>query len=165
MILLIFIIVSILVIIVKVIYSRKDSPTTDTGNIELGVFYSLEDKPAAARILQLSKAAAYNIQTKEELQNKTKIATTLFEERLVTDNYLRSLLNLDEELILEKIIIENEAETIKAGGRDVVFAEASKVPAYPNAIKKKKYFDEGLYLKRREMFLSKLAPKEISNNA
>lgn len=160
MIMVIFSIASILIVGAAVAMKRMNRKGAEIGNKELEIFYEMEDEPQAAQMRQLIKAARASADAKEAIEKKIESVSQLHDDKLVSDDYINGLTQASEELVIEKILIENEAEMLRPGARDTIFAEAARLPAQPKELaSKKKSFDEALYIKRKEMLVGALRAK------
>ncbi|KAI4291362.1 hypothetical protein PAPHI01_0636 [Pancytospora philotis] len=148
MILLILLAASGLIVAVAV-YNKKTQSPDSCGNPELEAFYDAEEVATALRLKKLLRAARYTIDSTELLEDKLESVTSMHKARLVSDEYYNGIASARDDLVIEKILIETEAEGLKAGARDALFSEASRLPRIrQDAAQKVKYFDEGIFLKR-----------------
>ncbi|KAI5150312.1 hypothetical protein ENBRE01_1422 [Enteropsectra breve] len=132
---------------------RKSTEEPETSNTELLEFYNMSDSPVPVQMKQLLKAARFCITSIEALKNKLRSVVSLYEQRLVSDEYYNSILAQINELTLEKLLIEDEAEYLATGFKDSIFSEAMKMNYSEKAAENKKtrLIDESLYMKRLEM--------------
>ncbi|OQS54674.1 hypothetical protein EHP00_2048 [Ecytonucleospora hepatopenaei] len=78
---------------------------------------------------QLLKAAKYLITTSEYIRNKEESAEILYEQDLLSDRYMNKIKKvLEEQVFVEKCLIQQQAEEIKAGYGDTIFSEAYALP-------------------------------------
>lgn len=160
MILVIFTVASLLMIAVALLTKRPKPEVEYEGNAELRKFYEAEGEPAGHRMRQLARAARLSMDHSESLVQQIEAVSHLHDERLVSDDYFGVFLTRKDNLVIERILIENEAEMLRPGSKDTLFAEASKMPRTEHkAPQRKKYFDEALYLKRKEILQEKLRAK------
>lgn len=139
------------------ITKRKKESDTSSRNTDLLIFYNSYGEPINQRVKYLIKAAKTLIDDGSKLSDKMGEITYLHDEKIVSDEYYNSIKNLEEELEIEKIMIENEAECLKSGFKEIIFSEAAKLPNSDLSRNKKlKLFDEALYLKRKEALMKDL---------
>ena len=148
---------SALILAAATAYSRRERKHVDTGNTELDAFYAMESEPSLVQMRQLTKAARCSLDGKRTLERQIQTLSMLHEEGLVSDGYYNDALRQDEELVVEKIIIEGDAEMLQPGSKDTIFADAAKLPSTEKCAQKKKFFDEAPYLKKREIFMGKVS--------
>lgn len=160
MVLLFFIVLSAAVVLGRLLYNKLSDDGFNTNNPELEAFYSMSDETVSSQMRQLMRAAAHNMSAKDTTTEKIRSVSILCAERLVSDGYYKSFIRMDEELSVEKVIIETEAESLQPGSGELVFSEATKIKNSQTADKKKRMFDEALFLKRYEIFLNRLSGKE-----
>lgn len=165
MILAVVVLASALILAVSAVHSRRRKRHSGPENAELSLFDTMREEPVAAQLRQLAKAARLNLDAKQAVERRMPTIAALHEEGLVSDGYYSAHLRQEEELAVEKIIIEGEAEALRPGAKDTIFAEASRLPAAEKPAKKKRLFDEALYLKKHELFMNKMSPRAAAGGA
>ncbi len=155
MILLIFVIISAGIIAMGFLRNCINTSGSDTGNKELATYYLMDKQSKSAKMEQLVKAAAFTLNNINE--QGLDVLNELAEERLVSSKYLKQVVDLEKELILERMIIKNEAEMLMPGSGNEIFDKARKIKIPKPEPKRINMFDEKLYLKRKEIFFNLLS--------
>ncbi|KAI5169326.1 hypothetical protein PAEPH01_0618 [Pancytospora epiphaga] len=158
MILAIFVVFSLLVIAIPILTRRRLPEADLSDNAELNKYYDMEGEQPVQLMRQLVKAARMSMDNSDYLVQKMESLSRLHDERLVSDDYFNSFIAKKDNLVIERIMIENEAEMLRPGSKDAIFAEAAKLPRQEHkaSSQKKRYFDEAIYLKRRDILKGKL---------
>ena len=160
MFLVIFLLLSLAVLVGRSAYAKMLTTPPAPVNPELDEFYAAPEDQKATRIRQLIRAAAYNRKQADELKDRLMDVQALCDQRLLSVNYYNRLIELSEELALEKFLIEQEAEAFRPELKETLHSEAAKV-SFPTE-KKRRGFDEAVYAKRYELFLGKRSEKGVS---
>lgn len=135
-------------------FLRNTNKTEHSSNRELEKFYSLGNEPVIVQSKQLVLAAKETLQKLNKIAELRESVSELFEEQVVSDRFFRKFRDAEEELIVEKTIVENEAEALRPGAKEQIFAEAGKsVNLEMLGSKKKQIFDEALFLKKQETLM------------
>lgn len=143
--------------------SKKNTDSLDDENTELDIFYSLENEPSLVQIRQLLKAARANMDANVSVESQLGPVKELYRDGLVSEKNYNNLLQKLEDISVEKILIENEAEMLRPGFKDTIFTEAAKLPSQGKNYKKKKFFDETLFLKKRDIFISSFKKENVQS--
>lgn len=155
MILPIFLLISAGIIVTALLSPKKPQTTTASPNEELEAFYAADTQVPAQLLRQLMKAARVHISRALRLKQRMEVASQLCHEKLISSAYYERLVREDEDLALERFLIEDEAEGLQPGFKDHVMNEARRLPE-PAAPPKKRFFDEALYAKRAEVLMTAL---------
>jgi len=148
--------IALLLLGAAIITRAKESGATETINTELSMYYEMETNNVGELTRQLAKAAKISIMEFTEHLKKMEIIEKLHGEGLVSDGYYYGQLKYGQNLAIEKMMIENEAESIKEGYKDVVYNEARKINLGSIEKKKVHYFDCELYNKRQEVIRERM---------
>lgn len=163
LIIIISLICSALIILVSFFLKNKTTTSLNACNEDLNKFYSMFNEPVNVQLKQLILAAKSVIKRLNSLSKERETIVSLFEDRVLSDKFQKKYQDEEEELIIEKTIIENEAEQLKQGSQEQVFSEASKMVSYEMmGTKKKRIFDEGMFLKKRESLLKDLKNRVVA---
>lgn len=120
-----------LIIILVSVKLRKKVHSSETINKELIKYF---DEVYSANInvkkTQLLRAAKYLIEISEDVKCKQEKANTLYKQGILSDDYM-DLINkrMENEIFIEKCLIQREAEELKAGFGDIIFSEANTLPS------------------------------------
>lgn len=135
-------------VIVYTVFTKHTAETYDTDNVELLKYFEListPDKHSAAtftnmRRQQLLKAAKYLIEISEYVRRKESSAEDLYKNHnLLSEEYMKKITKLlEEQIFVEKCLIQREAEEIKNNYGEIVFSEAN---ALPNTLKREKTYE------------------------
>jgi len=128
---------------------RKRSHKLSDSNEDLLKFYDLLDEPASVQLKQLVLAAGNTLRRLYAVSAEKEAMAVLFEERVLSEESFRRVSAAEEDLVIEKALIEDEADALRSGAGEQVFAEAGKHLG-GESVKKRKVFDEALFLKKRE---------------
>lgn len=119
------------VIILVSMKLRKKNNFPETINKELIKYFS-EAYFASVNVkkAQLLKAAKYLIEVSEDIKYKQEKADVLYKQGLLSDDYM-DLINkrMENEIFVEKCLIQREAEELKVGFGDIIFSEANTLPS------------------------------------
>ncbi|KAM0680355.1 hypothetical protein GINT2_001411 [Glugoides intestinalis] len=138
-----------MILTIALLIKRRSPKQPESNNKELDKFYEMFEEPVGAQIKQLTLAAKTTLRNLSQLSKEKMVASRLFEERIVSDRFYNKFKSMEEELIVEKTLIENEADFLRAGAKESLFSEASKLAnAELLGSKKQKIFDEALFLKK-----------------
>lgn len=125
-------------------------------NEELEKYYSIPYDQTNLKMKQLLEAAKHTIRQLEKYSDENKIITELYDDRVLSDDFFNKFKKIEENLIVEKTIIENEADLIKTGLKDFIFLEAKKQVLNQPKVKGEKLFDETLFLKKIDILQKNL---------
>ena len=131
---------------------KSRSGQTRTG-AELDAYFATEE-PGEAQKRQLLRAARVLISESEQLEKKLEAVEWLHHERLVSEEYFRRHRATKDDLALDRMLIEGEIDFY--GTREAFFNEARKLPETKKHESQHRWFDEKLYLKKREVMQSGL---------
>lgn len=163
MIVVLFSIVSALIVAAALAARRGRHGPAERSSAELDLFYTMGDESVGVQMRQLTKAARAVTDAKESLSEAIETASPLHDDRLLSDEYYNFLVSQNEDLIVERIVIENEAEALRPGSKEAVFSDAARLPSGESrGSVRRKYFDEGLFLRKREMLMDKLRARAAS---
>lgn len=158
----IFVIISILIastaIGTSLYLKKKPKPFYGIRNEELDKFYSMFNESSANQIKQLVLAAQTTMRNVKTLTEKSGIINELYNERLLSETYYKQFKSMEEDLVIEKTMIENEVDMLRPDFKEMVFAEAAKRMANDSIFKtkKQKMFDEALFLKKQDLLIKNL---------
>lgn len=138
-----------IILTIAFLVKRRNTKQADSNNEELDKFYEMFEEPVNVQLKQLTLAAKTTLRNISQLSREKEIASDLFEEQIVSDRFFSKFKAMEEELVVEKTLIENEAEFLKIGAKENIFSEANKL-ANTELLgsKKQKVFDEALFLKK-----------------
>lgn len=132
-------------------YRNVNSNQCETVNEELNKFYEMFTETPNIQLRQLVLAAKTLLKNVETNSKDKESILNLYNERILSDKYYKRIRGIEEDLFVEKTLIENEAEAIKIGAKDSVFMEANKLLGTgSSSIQKLKLFDEAAFLKRQD---------------
>lgn len=151
MIILVSLFCSILIIGVGIAARNATRNTSESSNEDLDKFYGMFAEATNVQMKQLIFAARNTLRKLNAHSEEREVVSNLFEERVLSDKFFKKFRDAEEELVIEKTLIENEAEALRVGSKDQVFSEASKLLGIEMiGTKKKRIFDEALFLKKQE---------------
>ncbi|ELA41233.1 uncharacterized protein VICG_01722 [Vittaforma corneae ATCC 50505] len=157
MIILVSLFCSILIIGIGMLARSTTGDSPESSNEDLNKFYGMFAEPMSVQMKQLILAAKNTLKKLNVLAEEREVVSNLFEERVLSDEFFKRFRNAEEELVIEKTLIENEAEALRTGSKDQVFSEASKLLSVEIlGTKKKRIFDEALFLKKQENLMKDL---------
>ncbi|ORD94323.1 hypothetical protein ECANGB1_871 [Enterospora canceri] len=137
------VIVSLLVACFIVLYTiriKKEKESMETTNPEFlkyieEFYYEKPNKKKA----QLLRAAKYLTEVSEALREEESSADRLYKKGLLSDEYMNKLhMKMEEEIFVEKHLIQREAEEIKPGFSSTIFGEAAYLPSLYKPVEKYK---------------------------
>lgn len=154
---------SITIIGIGLVLRKRRGKAQQSMNEDLEKFYELFAEPIAAQLKQLTQAARVTLSKHRSIVQERETVTELYEEGILGEESYQQVQVMEEDLVLEKAMIENEAEGLKNGGAEQVFSEAGRLGGVENK-KKKKVFDEALFLKKRDNLLKDLQDRVSAHN-
>ena len=130
---------------------NTDNSQTSFANKELEQFYGMFADSPAVQLRQLVLASKTLLRNFSIVSKDKDAILNLYNERVLSEACFKKTMALEEELVIEKTIIENEAESIKPGSKDSIFMEANRLFSSESfVIPKTKLFDEASFLKRQD---------------
>ncbi len=143
---------SILILAISIFKKNSTSIETEVFNEELEKFYEMYAEPSNVQLKQLVLAAKTFLKNFTKISKTKDIVSNLYDDRIVSDKYYKKIKHTEDELIIEKTLIENEADCIKAGFKATVFYEANKILSTDHSVNsRKKLFDEADFLKKMDL--------------
>lgn len=130
---------------------RKTSRNVPIVNEELEKFYLVSTEQPTLQTKQLLEAAKYTVKNLEKYAQESDIISNLYHERILSDEFFEQFKNIEQNLIVEKTIIENEAEMIKPGLKDQIFLEAKKRISGINNQNEPTLFENVAFLKKQDL--------------
>ena len=152
-----------IIVVIGILKRKYSTIETDITNDELEKFYGMISESPSVQLRQLVLAVKTLLKNFAKISKEKETVSNLYDERIISDKYYKKLKTIEEELIIEKTLIENEADSIKQGAKDSVFFEANKLMNTENMTQqRKKLFDEGNFLKKQDLLKQKF--KEATKN-
>lgn len=121
-------------------------------NEELEKFYGMFSEPLNAQLHQLVLAGKTLLRNFAKISKDKDTIWNLYNERVISEKFYKKHKMIEEELIIEKSLIETEADSLRPGSKEGVFQEAGKLLSSENSgYQRTKLFDEAAFLKRQDL--------------
>ncbi|KAL6121902.1 hypothetical protein NUSPORA_01113 [Nucleospora cyclopteri] len=146
-----------LCIIIVTLFLHKTKPEVSVTNPELINYFQNYNVDMKTKKINLLKAAKYIITFNEKyFRDHLDIAEKLYNKNIIGDSYMDKMRAIEEDLLVDKILIEKEAEVM---GINKVFQEANCLPYNINLNleknKEEKEMEERNFILRQEKLKSK----------
>lgn len=151
--------------VVAIVARKRRAHFGGIANEELESYYGMPAEPIPKQLRQLVLAAKSMLRNAEQLSRDSEAISELYDDRVVSDSYFKRHKEAEEELVIEKTIIENEADSLRPGSRDAVFSEARKFLAneLPSTKAVPKIFSEALFLRKQDSLSKDLRSRRIAS--
>lgn len=125
-------------------------------NVELEKYFSLPPNTSPqVSYKQLVSAASEFLLVSKEVKEQIEFVEPLYKDRLVSDEYYDSLMEVSKSLELEKMVLESE------WGKEQLFQDAAKLK---NKVRKThKVWEDQLFTNKREVLENELRKKLIKS--
>lgn len=151
-------------LLVVAMATRRKKGDGGIANEELEIYYGMLAEPVPKQLRQLVLAAKSMMRRAEQLSRDSEIISRLYDDRVISDEYFRRHKDAEEDLLVEKTIIENEADSLRSGSKDAVFTEAKKFLASESSTKPlQKIFSEALFLKKQDSLSKDLRSRKAAS--
>lgn len=165
MIVVISLVLSGILLVVAIVARKRRAHSEGVVNEELESYYSMAGEPIPKQLRQLVLAAKSMLKHAEQLSKDSETISELYDDRVISDGYFKRHKQAEEDLVIEKTIIENEADSLRPGSKDAIFSEAKKLLANESSSTNTvpKVFSEALFLKKQDSLTKDLRSRRIAS--